>query len=82
MSVRRLALPLLLISVAAAANAGITTNAPHEPSKVGMLVACAIGLLAGWAAGNQRWKSMNRRPLARYVQKKGYESKSDAETRA
>ena len=81
MSIRRLALPLLVISLATAANAAATiNNAPHEPSKAGMLVACAIGLLAGWAAGNHRWKSMNRRPLARYVQKKRYESQPDAET--
>jgi len=80
MSIRRLAFPFLLISIATAAHAGTISNAPEEPSKAGMLVACAIGLLAGWAAGNQRWKSMNRRPLARYVQKKRYESQPDAET--
>ena len=80
MSIRRLALLSFLISVATTANPAIVANAPEEPSKAGMLAACAIGLLAGWAAGNQRWKSMNRRPLARYVQKKRYESQPDAET--
>lgn len=82
MSIRRLAFLSVLISVAATAGAHTATNTPHEPSKPAMLLACAIGILAGWAAGKHRWDSMNRRSLARYVQKKRYESQPDSETRA
>lgn len=79
MGVRRL-FPLLLASFAMTASAAPGAPAPHEPSTTAMCAACAIGLLGGWAAGSHRWKSMNRRHLARYVQKKRHEPQPDAQT--